>query len=106
MHLFKRLFLSIQPVALDLGLLIIRLSTGGLLMQYGYQKMQNFGEWKGTFPDPFGLGSELSLALCIFAEFFCSLLLAFGLFTRLALIPLIINMLVVVFFCACQRSVQ
>jgi putative oxidoreductase len=98
MNLFKRLFLSIQPIALDLGLLIIRLSTGGLLMQYGFQKMQKFGEFKSTFPDPFGLGSELSLVLCIFAEFFCSLLLALGLFTRLVLIPLIINMLVVVFF--------
>jgi putative oxidoreductase len=66
-------------------------------MQYGFQKMQHFSEWKTTFSDPFGLGSTFSLVLCIFAEFFCSLLLALGLFTRMALIPLIINMLVVVF---------
>ncbi len=33
------------------------------------------------------------MSLAIFAEFFCSILLIFGAFTRLALIPLLINML-------------
>lgn len=97
MNQLKRIFLSVEPIALNLGLLLIRLSTGGLMLQYGFQKLQNFGEWKATFPDPFGVGGTLSLGLCIFAEFFCSILLMLGLFTRLSLIPLIINMLVVVF---------
>jgi putative oxidoreductase len=41
-----------------------------------------------------GIGSTLSLALVVFAEFFCSLFLMIGLFTRFALIPLIIEMAV------------
>jgi putative oxidoreductase len=44
-----------------------------------------------------GLGSANSLALVIFAELFCSALLAAGLFTRLVLVALIITALVIVF---------
>lgn len=46
------------------------------------------------FGDPLGLGSELSLALTVFAEFVCAILLILGLATRLATIPLIITMVV------------
>jgi putative oxidoreductase len=44
-----------------------------------------------------GLGSTVSLTLVIFAEFFCSMFLILGLFTRLAAIPLIIATCVMVF---------
>ena len=44
-----------------------------------------------------GLGGEISLALTVFAEFFCSLLLVLGIGTRLFLIPLIIVAMVIVF---------
>ena len=44
-----------------------------------------------------GLGSSISLALVIFAEFFCSLFIILGLFTRLAVIPLMIVMGVALF---------
>jgi putative oxidoreductase len=46
------------------------------------------------FADPFGLGPTASLVLSIFAEVVCALLIVIGLATRLAAIPLIINMLV------------
>lgn len=39
-----------------------------------------------------GLGPSISLALLIFAEFFCSAFVLLGVFTRLATIPLIIAM--------------
>lgn len=45
-----------------------------------------------SFPDPLGIGPELSMALMAFAEFFCALLIAAGLFCRLALLPLIAGM--------------
>jgi putative oxidoreductase len=48
------------------------------------------------FADPIGLGPELSLYLTVFAETGCSVLLILGLFTRLATIPLMIVMLVVI----------
>ncbi len=47
------------------------------------------------FGDPLGLGSATSLHLSAFAEFVCAILIILGLFTRLATIPLIINMAVV-----------
>lgn len=47
--------------------------------------------------DPLGIGATLSLGLCVFAEFFCSLALIVGLFTRAAALILLINFWVVVF---------
>jgi putative oxidoreductase len=44
-----------------------------------------------------GIGSTMSLALVVFAEFFCSLFLILGLFTRLATIPLVIATCVMIF---------
>ena len=42
-----------------------------------------------------GLGQTASLSLAIFAEFFCSIFLILGLFTRFACIPILILMLVI-----------
>lgn len=47
--------------------------------------------------DPFGIGSTASLALLVFAEFFCSAFIILGLFTRLAAVPLVIAMGVALF---------
>lgn len=44
-----------------------------------------------------GMGSTVSLVLIIFAEVFCSIFVILGLFTRFAIIPIIIGMAVVVF---------
>lgn len=75
-------------------LLALRLLTGGLLLAHGLDKWLHFSALEGSFPDPIGVGSRFSLMLCIFAEVFCSALLLLGLFTRLALIPIVINMAV------------
>lgn len=48
-------------------------------------------------PTPIGIGELPSLFLTIFAELVCGVLVALGLFTRAALIPLIITMAVAVF---------
>jgi putative oxidoreductase len=90
-------FLGYLPLSLDLGLLILRTGAGLALMTHGWPKLQNFGERAPKFADPFGIGPEISLGLVVFAEFFCSLLLVLGLYARLALIPLIINMGTIVF---------
>jgi|SRR5690606_24704631 Predicted membrane protein len=92
-----RKFLSYLPISLDLGLLILRAGAGLALVTHGWPKLQNFGERASKFADPFGLGPEISLGLVVFAEFFCSLLVVLGVYTRLALIPLIINMATIVF---------
>ncbi len=56
-----------------------------------------FGEAPIQFADPIGLGVNVSLALAVFAEFFCSIFLIIGIATRLSTIPLIITMLVAAF---------
>jgi putative oxidoreductase len=90
-----KLLMSIRPIALDAGLFLVRVIFSLLLMQYGWEKFSKYSEWSVDFPDPLGVGSPLSLALAIFAELFCAGFLALGLFTRFALIPLIINMVVI-----------
>jgi putative oxidoreductase len=64
---------------------------------HGWPKLANFGERMGRFSDPLGIGSAASLAGAVTAEFFCSLLLMAGLFTRAALIPLIFTFVVICF---------
>jgi putative oxidoreductase len=76
-----------------IGLLILRVGiVFTMAYLHGFPKLTGYSQMSGSFPDPLGLGSGISMALVIFAEFFCSLALALGLFTRLASIPLITTM--------------
>jgi putative oxidoreductase len=84
--------------AFSFALFFLRIVAGGLMIPHGYSKLQKFGEMAPTFADPFGIGSTLSLALLVFAEFFCAVLIVLGLLTRLASIPLIIAMSVAVVY--------
>lgn len=81
----------------NLGLLILRLGLGILTIHHGYQKLVHFEEMKNSFLDFLGLGNAVSLTMAISAEFFCSILVVLGLFTRVAAIPLIITMSVALF---------
>ncbi len=86
--------------SVDIALLILRLGLG-FTMIYGHgwgKLMRFFADDPIQFSDPFGLGPEISLALVTFAEVICAALLAVGLFSRLATIPLIITMLVAAFY--------
>jgi putative oxidoreductase len=83
--------------AFNLGMLILRIATGLLLANHGYAKLVKFNVLKYKFMNFMHLGSTASLALIIFAELICGALLILGLFTRLACIPIIIGMGVVVF---------
>lgn len=80
-----------------IGLLIFRLWIGITMMPHGYAKMLSFAEKKDKFMAFAGMDGSLALRMVIFAELFCSVLIALGLLTRLALIPLIITFMVVVF---------
>jgi putative oxidoreductase len=80
------------------ALTILRLGLGlGMLLGHGLPKLMSFSERAGTFSDPLGIGAPLSLALIVFAEVFCASLVVLGVFTRLAALPLIFGMGVVVF---------
>lgn len=86
-----------NPKLLSLGLLILRVLVGITMLTHGLAKLTSFSELSATFPDPIGLGSTLSLILIIGAEVGCSLFVIVGAFTRLATIPLMFSMLVVLF---------
>jgi putative oxidoreductase len=77
--------------AFSTGLLILRLGFGILMANHGYSKFTGYNEMSTQFVNFLGLGSAVTLGLVIFAELFCSILIAIGLFTRLACIPLIIS---------------
>jgi putative oxidoreductase len=94
---------STSPQA-DYGLLILRVGISFFMVHHGYEKLQSLLAGSTDFPDPLHVGGQMSLALTVFAEFFCSILLALGLFTRFALVPLIICMLVIVLIVAAKES--
>ncbi len=85
---------------IDLSLLLLRLAFGGfMLIGHGWGKlMRLLADDPIKFADPFGLGPEISLGLTAFAEAICAFLIVIGLFTRWAVIPLIITMMVAVFY--------
>ena len=97
--LMKRLFsIKYSDNGISFATLILRLALGGLMIPHGYSKLMNFAAMSSKFSDPFHIGHSTSLSLTIFAEFFCAVFIVLGLFTRLACIPLIINMAVAVFY--------
>jgi putative oxidoreductase len=93
----KSPFMSSAPLANDLGLLFLRIISGAVMLTHGYPKFQKILEGNLKFGDPVGLGQVPSLYLSTFAEFLCAILVIIGLYTRLSLIPLIINMSVAFF---------
>jgi putative oxidoreductase len=78
-------------------LLILRLCLAAFMLTHGFPKLEKLMNGNWGFADTWGIGAPLTLALVVFAEFFCSVLLALGLATRLALIPLMITMAVAAF---------
>ncbi|WP_212002917.1 DoxX family protein [Chitinophaga sp. HK235] len=82
--------------AVSFSMLVLRLMFGGLLLLHGWPKLINFAAKMNSFPDPLGVGHKLSLGMTVFAEVFCSIFIIMGLLTRLAAIPLVICMGVIV----------
>ena len=81
------------------GLLLTRFIVGGLLIyEHGWAKLINFQAKAGRFPDPIGLGSNVSLGLTVGAEVVCAGMLIIGLFTRLAAVPIVFLMVVAAFW--------
>jgi putative oxidoreductase len=77
----------------NLSTLLLRLTFGGLIcVLHGIGKLTHFSAMAPTFFDPMHIGHKLSLALVVFAEVFCALLLVLGLFSRFAALVLVINL--------------
>lgn len=91
------LSVNYSNTAFNIAMLILRAGSAVLVMPHGYNKLVHFSEYTPKFINFLGLGSNISLSLVIFAEFFCAMFIIIGLFTRLAAIPLIISMSVALF---------
>jgi putative oxidoreductase len=96
----KKLFSTrTSDTAFTVACFLLRVAAGSLmLMNHGLDKLMHFAAKSGRFADPFNIGSTTSLSLTVFAEFFCAAFIVLGLFTRLAVIPLIIAMSVALFY--------
>lgn len=82
----------------SVGLLLLRLVFGGfMLIGHGWGKLMSFGETAAKFPDPLGIGNELSMGSAVFAEVVCAALVMLGLATRVAVLPLVFTMVVAAF---------
>ncbi len=68
-----------------------------MILQHGWKKLLNFSSIAPNFPDPLGVGSQMSLALAVLGEVICPLLIIVGLRTRIAAIPAAITMAVAAF---------
>ncbi|MBP9016757.1 DoxX family protein [Porphyromonadaceae sp. NP-X] len=90
-------YVEYQGTFTNIGLLIFRLIIGIFMFLHGWQKITNFEMLSTVFPDPLGIGASASLVLIILAEVGCSLLIIFGIFTRLAAIPPMFGMAVAAF---------
>ncbi len=94
----KILSIKYSAAAFNFSMLFLRVVFGLLMIvKHGYDKMMKFSSLETQFYSFLGLGSKTSLVLAIFAEVLCALFIVMGLFTRLAVIPLIITMLVAMF---------
>jgi putative oxidoreductase len=90
--------LNFVPSNSDVGFLILRIWLGAsMLMLHGWGKLINFSDRADKFADPIGLGSPVSLALAVFAEVICSVLLILGLLTRFAALAGAITMAIAFF---------
>ncbi|MCM4161238.1 DoxX family protein [Antarcticibacterium flavum] len=95
----KLLGINIGNEQVSIALLIVRIGVASMMLVHGFPKMQMlFSGDASQFPGVMGLSPMISLALAVFAEVVCSVLILIGLATRFAAIPLIITMMVAVFY--------
>lgn len=81
----------------DLWLLLMRVGAGAALLTHGYPKFLKLVNGNFQFGDPIGIGVHASLVIAVIGEFLCSILVILGLFTRIAVIPQMLMMLVIIF---------
>lgn len=80
----------IGPGAPDAGLLFARIAGAALLLHvHGVPKLVHYQQELARIDDPLGMGRALTLWCALLAEVLCPLLIALGLFTRLAALPVV-----------------
>lgn len=95
----NKLFLKTLSLSnVNSALLLLRVGVSLMMLTHGYPKlMRFFADEPISFTSILGLSAAVSLALAVFAEVFCSVLLILGAGTRIASFPLIVTMAVAAF---------
>lgn len=93
----KQLIFSTKSLSRDGTAFLARVIPGTLLFYHGMNKIINYQQFSEFFPDPIGIGSQLSLLLVISVEAVGGILLTIGLFTRFSLVPIFVAMTVALF---------
>src|SRR3989337_1747274 len=94
----KIIHVNHTTVSTDVALLLARVGISVLMLTHGLPQLAKLFSGDPVQFLPFmGLSPEVSLALAVFAEVFCSIFILVGFATRLAVIPLAITMLVALF---------
>lgn len=90
-----RFLFRLNAPQVDAGLLFLRVTGAFMIFHvHGWPKIINYRAELTRIEDPFGFGTTFSLLMAIFAEVICPLLIAAGLLTRLACLPIIAVLLV------------
>ena len=81
--------------ALHAGLLFLRVTGSALLIAvHGLPKVLHYSQELTRIEDPFHMGAAPTLLLAILSETVCPLLIALGVLTRLACLPIVATLLV------------
>ncbi|AQW29923.1 DoxX family protein [Ralstonia syzygii subsp. celebesensis] len=84
-----------RDTAVHAGLLFLRVAGGALLLYvHGLPKVLHYSQELARIEDPFHLGAAPTLLLAILSETVCPLLIALGVLTRLACLPIVFLLLV------------
>lgn len=88
-----------SPRLVDAGLLVLRVLAGlALLRVHGWDKIFDYDAELASIPDPFGLGAPVNLAIAIFSDVVCALLVVLGLAFRPAALVIMNTTLVGLLF--------
>lgn len=80
------------------GKLGLRLLFGlSLALNHGWPTLNGALAGASEFPDPLGFGPATTMMLVGGSEFFCALLVAAGLLTRISVLPVLVNFCVAFF---------
>jgi putative oxidoreductase len=87
-----------NPRLNDLWLLLFRIILAVFMLTHGFPKFMRLIEGNiAGFPDPLGIGENMSLILAVLGEFAAPLVIIPGIMTRLATIPVLSAMSVAAF---------
>ncbi len=90
----KMLLYSVGHTYGNLSRLFLRLFTGVMFMQFGIRQWAYFDDIAGDMVGVMGMPGDVSLGLVIAIEIVCSTLIILGLFSRLAVLPPLVAMIV------------